>query len=80
MLYGQTCLKINCLSLSLSLSLPFTLIITLAGLGNYQGVGLSAQVVSRWLRPGNRTFLQVAGIVVPWWIVDLLSSIDIIFS
>ena len=27
------------------------------------------QVVSRWFLPGNRTFLEVACIVVTWWIV-----------
>ena len=30
---------------------------------------LSVPVVSRWLWPGNRTFLEVASMVVTWWIV-----------
>ena len=37
--------------------------------------GLSARVVSRWLWPGNRTFLDVASMVVSWWIVAFLSSV-----
>ena len=28
----------------------------------------------RWLWPGNRTFLEVASIVVTWWILALLRS------
>ena len=34
-----------------------------------QSVGSSVPVVSRWLWPGNRTFLVVASTVVTWWIV-----------
>ena len=34
----------------------------------------SAPVVSRWLWPGNRTFLEVISIVVTWWIVAVLPS------
>ena len=30
---------------------------------------LLVPAVSRWLWPGNRTFLEVASIVVTWWIV-----------
>ena len=37
--------------------------------GNNRNVGSSALVVSRWLGPGNRTFLEVASMVVTWWIV-----------
>ena len=36
-------------------------------------------VVSRWIGPGNRTFLEVASKVVTWWIVAFLSS-DIEFG
>ena len=32
--------------------------------GDYQSVGSSVPVVGRWLRLGNRTFLEVASIVV----------------
>ena len=35
----------------------------------------SVPVVSRWLWPENRTFLEVASMVVTWWIVDFLSSV-----
>ena len=31
-------------------------------------------MVSRWLKPGNRTFLEVANMVVTWWIVAFLPS------
>ena len=31
--------------------------------------GSSVLVVSRWLWPGNRTFLEVASMVVTWWMV-----------
>ena len=41
-------------------------------LGHSQNVESSATVVSRWLWPGNRTFLEVASIVVSWWIVAFL--------
>ena len=34
-----------------------------------QGEGSSVPVVSRWLWPGNRTFSEVANMVVTWWIV-----------
>ena len=36
--------------------------------------GSSAPVVSRWLWPGNRTFLEVASMVTTWWILAFLSS------
>ena len=29
-------------------------------------------LVSRWLQPGNRTFLEVESMVVSWWIVAFL--------
>ena len=35
--------------------------------------GSSLPVVSRWLWPGNR-FLEMASMVVTWWIVDFLRS------
>ena len=38
-------------------------------LGNNQSIGSSVPVVSRWLWPGNRTFLEVASKVVTWLIV-----------
>ena len=41
--------------------------------GDNEHVGLSVLVVSRWLWPGNRTFLEVASIVVTWWIVAFLA-------
>ena len=37
--------------------------------------GLSAPVVSRWLWPGNKTFLVVDSMVVSWWIVGLMPSV-----
>ena len=37
-------------------------------LGDKQSVWSSVLVVSRWLWPGNRTFLEVASMVVTWWI------------
>ena len=42
--------------------------------GDNQIVGSSAPVASRWLWPGNRTFLEVSSMVVTWWIVTFLSS------
>ena len=32
-----------------------------------RGEGSSVPVVTRWLWPGNRTFLEVASMVVTWW-------------
>ena len=37
--------------------------------GDDQRVRSSAPVATRWLQPGNRTFLEVASMVVSWWIV-----------
>ena len=37
--------------------------------GDNQSEGPSAPVVSRWLGPGNRTFLEEASMVVTWYIV-----------
>ena len=37
--------------------------------GINQSVGLSVPVVNRWLWPGNGSFLEVASMVVTWWIV-----------
>ena len=34
----------------------------------------SAPVVSRWLWPGNRTFLEVDSLVVSWWIVAFFAQ------
>ena len=33
-------------------------------------------VVSRWLEPGNRTFLYMASMVVTWWIVAFFALVD----
>ena len=45
---------------------------SLAGVRAIIKVGSLAPVVSRWLGPGNRTFLEVASMVVTWSIVDFL--------
>ena len=45
-----------------------------ASKGNNWSEGSSAPVVSRWLGPGNRTFLEVESMVVTWWIVLFLPS------
>ena len=42
--------------------------------GNNQSVGSSVPVVSRWLGPESRTFLEVASMVVTWSIVAFLRS------
>ena len=42
--------------------------------GNNQSVGSSVLVVSRWLWPGNRTFMEVASMVVGWWILAFSHS------
>ena len=45
-------------------------------LGQYQSVESSALVVSSWFAlPGNRVFLELASMVVTWWIVTLLSGV-----
>ena len=31
-------------------------------------------MVSRWFRPGNRTFLEVASMVVTWWVVAFCAA------
>ena len=36
--------------------------------------GSSSPVVSRWLGPGNRTFLEVDSMVVTWWIVAFFAQ------
>ena len=41
-----------------------------------QSVGLSVSVVSRWLWPGNRTFSEMANVVVTWWIVFFWRSVS----
>ena len=41
-----------------------------------QSVGSSAQMLNKWLGPGNRTFLEVDSVVVSWWIVAFLSSVN----
>ena len=38
-------------------------------LGHNQSVGSSVPVVSRWLGPGNRTFVEMASMVVTGWLV-----------
>ena len=53
---------------------PLTLIITLTGARPIKNVRSSAPVVSRWLWPGKRTFLEVVSMVVTWWIVAFLPS------
>ena len=50
---------------------PDTLIIARA-----PAAGSAAPVVSRWLWPGNRTFLEVASMVATWWIVAFLRSVS----
>ena len=49
---------------------PDTLIITRAS----ASVGLSVPVVSRWLWPGSRTFVEVASMMVTWWIVFVFAQ------
>ena len=41
-------------------------------LGNYQSVRSSVPVVSRWLWPDNRIFLELDNMVVRWSIVAFL--------
>ena len=47
----------------------FILILSTRLSGDNQCAGSSAPLVSRWLGPGNRTFLEVASMAVSWWIV-----------
>ena len=47
--------------------------------GDNQSVGLSVLVVSRWLWSGNRIFLEVAGMVVTWWIVACCAVLNCTF-
>ena len=42
--------------------------------GDNQSAGSSLPGVSRWLWPGNKTFLDVASMVVTWWIVACLCT------
>ena len=44
--------------------------------GDNQSVGPSVPVVSRWLWPENRTFFEVASMVVAWWIVGFLCAVN----
>ena len=37
--------------------------------------GSSVPVVSRWLEPENRTFLELVSMVVTWWIVTCVPSV-----
>ena len=54
---------------------PFTLIIILAGICAIIKVsGHQYRWLVSWLCPGNRTFLEVAIMVVTWWIVACLPS------
>ena len=39
-----------------------------------QSVGSSLPVGSRWLWPGNRTFLEMTSMVVTWWMVAFWHS------
>ena len=50
------------------------------GLGDNQSVGSSAPVVTGWLWPGNRTFLEVASMVVSWWKVAFCSVLWLLMS
>ena len=43
-------------------------------------VGSSAPLVSKWLWPGNRTFLEVDSMVVSLWIVAFLPSVSALTS
>ena len=45
-------------------------------LGDNQSVRSSAPVVSRWFWPGNRTFLELASMVVTRWIVAFLRCVS----
>ena len=45
-------------------------------MGDNQCVTSSALLVSRWLWPGNKTFLEVSCMVVTWWIVAFLQSVS----
>ena len=49
---------------------PFTRLCS----GDNQSVWSSAPVVSRWLWPGNRTCLEVASMVVIWWILAFCAA------
>ena len=42
--------------------------------GDNQTIKTSAPVVSSWLLPGNRIFLEVASMVITWWIVAFMCS------
>ena len=43
--------------------------------------GSSVLMVSRWLWPGNLTFLEVASMVVTWWIVAFFAQwIDVVYG
>ena len=44
-------------------------------LGDNQSVESSVPVISRWLWPGHRTFLEVGSTVLIWWIVAFLCSV-----
>ena len=44
-------------------------------LSDNQSVRSSVPVVSRWLWPGNRTFSEVASMVVTWWIVAFFCTV-----
>ena len=48
------------------------------GSGDNQNVGSLVPVVSRWLWPGHRTFLEVANMVVTWWIVAFCAVVVIV--
>ena len=42
--------------------------------GDYQRVESSVLVVGRWLWSGNRTFLELASVVVIWWIMAFFAQ------
>ena len=43
--------------------------------GDNSGEGSSVPVFCRWLSPGNRTFLEIASMVVTWWIVACFCTV-----
>ena len=45
------------------------------GSGDNQSVRSSVPVVSKWLWPGNKTLLEVASMVITWWIVPFFGPV-----
>ena len=48
--------------------------------GDNSSEGSSTQVVSKWLGHGNGTFLEVASIVVTYWIVDFFAQWSVLIE